>query len=270
MQHKKTTLTIGILIGIVTAASISANANRLSQFNVLAEEKGNRLGVNPNLIRAIVSVESAGRLDAVSPVGARGVMQLMPATAERMGIPRNQLFDPERNMEAGVRYLAFLGKRYNNNPTLMAAGYNAGEGAVDKYGGVPPYRETQNYAPAVVNRLNLLEQCGTACYTQKHMSHPQAYMNGNYAQQQATNQIPPQHNLNSWLGKPNTSTQALSGQANIPVSKLIKTVNVVATSPQPQTPLTTHLSQRKHTTGFVQTLQADGSYENLSNNPILK
>ena len=169
MKYPKTMFTLGTFLGISIALSMSASADRLSRFNDLAEQKGAQWGVNPNLIRAIVSVESAGRLDAVSPKGARGVMQLMPATAERMGVPRHQLFAPERNMEAGVRYLAYLNKRYNGNPTLVAAGYNAGEGAVDKYGGVPPYKETQNYAPAVVSRLRLLDACGTTCYTAQHM-----------------------------------------------------------------------------------------------------
>lgn len=207
MKHQKMIFSGGIFVGVLVALSISANADRLSQFNQLAEEKGAKWGVNPNMIRAIVSVESAGQMDAVSPKGARGLMQLMPATAERMGIPRSQLFDPEQNMEAGVRYLSYLNKMFDGNPRLVAAAYNAGEGAVMKYGGIPPYRETQNYAPAVVNRFNLLEKCGVGCYTREHMANPHRYaFSANFATQSSPTQAPAQARLNAWLGKSQPAT----------------------------------------------------------------
>ena len=164
--------------------TMGASANRLAAFNDLAQQKGQKYGVNPNFIKAIISVESAGNINAVSPVGAKGLMQLMPATAERMGVSRSELFMPERNMEAGVKYISYLSRLFNNDPRLVAAGYNAGEGAVMKYKGIPPYRETQNYAPAVVARFQLLEACGDACYTREHMANPQKYLsmvqNGGY------------------------------------------------------------------------------------------
>ena len=266
MKHKKTTLAIGIVIGIVTAASISANANRLSQFNDLAEEKGNRLGVNPNLIRAIVSVESAGRIDAVSNKGASGVMQLMPATAERMGIPTSQLFNPERNMEAGVRYLSYLGRLFDNNPRLMAAAYNAGEGAVMKYKGVPPYKETQNYAPAVVNRLNLLEQCGTQCYTSTHMANPTRYTSGAVQQYQ---QYAPQPIANNkfagWLGTANSMViqpqpiQPIQQQAQIAKPKpAVKQFSAVA--PAQATIAVASAPKAKRKASFVATDSGDGTF----------
>ena len=104
-------------------------------------------GVEEAIVRAIIHAESAYRPNAVSRTGARGLMQLMPATGSRFGV--GDAFDPAQNIKGGVKYLAWLLKRYNSNLTLAAAGYNAGEGAVDKYGGVPPYAETQRYVQRV-------------------------------------------------------------------------------------------------------------------------
>jgi hypothetical protein len=104
-------------------------------------------GVDEAIVRAIIHAESAYRPNAVSRAGARGLMQLIPSTASRFGVA--DAFDPAQNIRGGVQYLAFLLKRYNSNLSLAAAGYNAGEGAVDKYGGVPPYAETQRYVQRV-------------------------------------------------------------------------------------------------------------------------
>ena len=104
-------------------------------------------GVDEAVVRAIIHAESAFNPRAVSRVGAQGLMQLMPATAERFGV--SDAFDASQNIRGGVKYLAWLLKRFNGNVTLAAAGYNAGEGAVDKYDGVPPYKETQRYVERV-------------------------------------------------------------------------------------------------------------------------
>lgn len=104
-------------------------------------------GVDESIVRAIIHAESAFNPRALSRVGAQGLMQLMPATASRFGV--TNAFDAAQNIRGGVRYLAWLLKRFNGNLTLAAAGYNAGEGAVDKYGGVPPYNETQRYVQRV-------------------------------------------------------------------------------------------------------------------------
>lgn len=107
-------------------------------------------GVDQAIVRAIIHAESAYNPNALSRVGAQGLMQLMPATARRFGVSNS--FDAAQNIRGGVQYLAWLLKRFNGNLTLAAAGYNAGEGAVDKYKGVPPYSETQRY----VQRVGLL------------------------------------------------------------------------------------------------------------------
>ena len=104
-------------------------------------------GVDESIVRAIIHAESAYNPNALSRAGAQGLMQLMPATARRFGV--SNAFDARQNIQGGVQYLAWLLKRFNNNLTLAAAGYNAGEGAVDKYNGVPPYSETQRYVVRV-------------------------------------------------------------------------------------------------------------------------
>ena len=104
-------------------------------------------GVEEAVVRAIIHAESAFRPNAVSHAGAQGLMQLIPATASRFGV--SDVFDPNQNIRGGVQYLAWLLKRYEGNLTLAAAGYNAGEGAVDRHGGVPPYAETQRYVQRV-------------------------------------------------------------------------------------------------------------------------
>jgi soluble lytic murein transglycosylase-like protein len=106
-----------------------------------------QFGVEEAIVRAIIHAESAYNPQARSRVGAQGLMQLMPATARRFGVAN--AFDPAQNIRGGVQYLGWLLKRFNGDLTLAAAGYNAGEGAVDKYKGVPPYSETQRYVQRV-------------------------------------------------------------------------------------------------------------------------
>lgn len=104
-------------------------------------------GVEEAVVRAIIHAESSYNPNAISRVGAQGLMQLMPATARRFGVSNS--FDPAQNIRGGVQYLGWLLKRFNGDLTLAAAGYNAGEGAVAKYKGVPPYAETQRYVQRV-------------------------------------------------------------------------------------------------------------------------
>ena len=110
---------------------------------------GEKAGVDPRFIHAVIKQESKYNAKAVSPVGAQGLMQMMPATAERFGL--KDPFDPAANVAAGTKYLKWLLKRFDGDVSLALAGYNAGEGAVDKYKGVPPYSETQNYVKKIVS-----------------------------------------------------------------------------------------------------------------------
>ena len=127
-------------------------------YGELIYQAARRHELNPELVAAMIFAESAFDPRAVSVAGARGLMQLMPATAERFGVAPRELFEPARNLEAGTRYLAWLIRRFDNDLPRVLAGYNAGEGAVDRYGGVPPYRETRGYLKRIYRRLGLEEQ----------------------------------------------------------------------------------------------------------------
>jgi soluble lytic murein transglycosylase-like protein len=115
-----------------------------------------RHGVDPLLVKAVILAESAGRRWATSPKGAMGLMQLLPATARRFGVA--DPFDPAQNVAGGTRYLRWLLDRFGGDVTLALAGYNAGGGAVDRHGGVPPYRETRNYVISVQSNHRLLRR----------------------------------------------------------------------------------------------------------------
>ena len=104
--------------------------------------------MSPALIAAVIWVESRGKADAISPAAAQGLMQLIPATAERFGVI--DPFDPMQNVIAGAKYLAWLLNKFQGDPILMLAGYNAGENAVIQSGGVPDYAETRHYVPKVL------------------------------------------------------------------------------------------------------------------------
>ena len=109
--------------------------------------------VNPTVVAAVMRVESAFNHRAVSRTGARGLMQLMPGTAARFGVGVDELFTPARNIEAGTRYLRFLVDYFKGDAVRVFAAYNAGEHAVDRYDGIPPYRETQQYVRKVLAAL---------------------------------------------------------------------------------------------------------------------
>lgn len=112
-----------------------------------------KTGVEPELLEALVGAESGFNPDAVSPVGARGLAQLMPATARALGVDP---MDPEQNVMGGARYLSQMIERFGD-PAKALAAYNAGPGAVQRYGGIPPYRETQSYVRRVLDRYQALK-----------------------------------------------------------------------------------------------------------------
>jgi soluble lytic murein transglycosylase-like protein len=116
-------------------------------------ESGKRNGVDPVLLYAQMHQESSFKRGAISPKGARGLMQLMPGTAARFGV--SNIFDPKQNIEGGARYMRFLLDHFDGDVSLALAGYNAGEGAVLKYGRrIPPYRETQEYVRRISQRYS--------------------------------------------------------------------------------------------------------------------
>lgn len=115
----------------------------------LIRKKAPHYGVDTRLALAIALAESNLDANAVSPKNAQGVMQLIPATQERFGVEKP--FDPEQNIKGGLAYLKWLQNRFGGNLKLVAAAYNAGEGNVDRYGGIPPFPETQNYVRRVLN-----------------------------------------------------------------------------------------------------------------------
>ena len=125
------------------------SASRPGPYARLIDDECRKADLDAGFVTALIRAESNFNPYAVSRKGARGLMQLMPATAERFGVKRS--FDPASNVRGGVRYLKALCVRFSNAPELVLAAYNAGEEAVDSYGGVPPYRETVNYVRKILS-----------------------------------------------------------------------------------------------------------------------
>jgi soluble lytic murein transglycosylase-like protein len=122
---------------------LASRHDRRSKYDPVIEHYANKYGVDPTLVRAVIQVESNFNPNCVSSKGARGLMQLMPATARRFGV--TNIHDPEQNIHGGVRFLSYLMRLFNEDLPRVLAGYNAGENAVLKYGGIPPYAETSTY-----------------------------------------------------------------------------------------------------------------------------
>ncbi|WP_299871527.1 transglycosylase SLT domain-containing protein [uncultured Cocleimonas sp.] len=130
-----------------SVGKIESFKKKLKTYNQLISKYSQKYGVSESLIKAVITAESCFNSSAVSPVGAQGLMQLMPATAARFGVLDS--FDPEQNIQGGTKYLKFLLSYYDQYIQKAVAAYNAGEGAVDKYQGIPPYKETINYVSKV-------------------------------------------------------------------------------------------------------------------------
>lgn len=135
-----------------TGWRVPLKARHLRAYQTQVADASFRYGVEEALVRAVIHAESAYNPMAVSRAGAAGLMQLMPGTARTYGVSNR--FDPTQNIEGGTRYLSMLLRRYHGDVRLAAAAYNAGEGAVDRYGGIPPYKETKAYVQRVTNLLS--------------------------------------------------------------------------------------------------------------------
>lgn len=129
----------------VTAGPTSIN----NDYESIIKKAASQYGVPERLIESVIKHESSFNPNAVSSAGATGLMQLMPATAKFLGV--SNAFDPEQNVMGGAKYLSQLMEKYDGNLSLTLAAYNAGPGNVSKYGGIPPFKETQNYVKKVLN-----------------------------------------------------------------------------------------------------------------------
>lgn len=127
-------------------------ANDVAKYDQIIKRTAEKYNVDPALVKAVIKTESNFNHRAVSPKGARGLMQLMPSTAYALQVPDS--FHPDNNVEGGVKYLRYLMELFRNDLSLTLAAYNAGENAVIKHRGIPPYRETQNYVQRVLSQYH--------------------------------------------------------------------------------------------------------------------
>lgn len=135
-------------------SSTASKSGSRDAYDSYIRASATRHGIDPALMKAMMHTESAFNPNARSPVGAQGLMQLMPATAQRFKV--SNAWNPAENIEGSAKYIAWLLRRFNNNVEFAVAGYNAGEGNVDKYKGIPPFRETRNYVKSVMSRYHSL------------------------------------------------------------------------------------------------------------------
>ena len=149
LTNPTTRVNAEIYTNTASAAAQKPDYRTHSKIKELISRVSKKHGVDEKLVNALVKQESGFNPNAKSKVGAMGLMQLMPSTAKGLGV--TNAMDPEQNVEGGVKYLKSMLDRYNGNIILALAAYNAGPGAVDKYDGVPPYKETQNYVKSILS-----------------------------------------------------------------------------------------------------------------------
>ena len=138
--------------GVTPFMPSDTNPERFTRYDEVIRQAATLYQIPVELVRAMIKVESDYDPRAVSIAGARGLMQIMPATGERMQV--RDLFDPRENIFGGVRYMRILANTFNGDLQLTVAGYNAGEGAVMRHGGIPPYEETRMYVTKVLYYYN--------------------------------------------------------------------------------------------------------------------
>ena len=126
-----------------------------AEINDLITKYSDKNGLDEDFVKAVINQESGFNPNATSHCGAMGLMQLMPSTAQGLGV--KNAYDAEQNIEGGTKYLKGLMDRFNNDKSLALAAYNAGPNAVKKYGGIPPYTETQNYVKSVLSKYDRMK-----------------------------------------------------------------------------------------------------------------
>ena len=142
-------------ISAVSVKSTTAAIDRVKTYDAIIAQTADSVGVDANLLKAMIVEESGAKENARSPRNAKGLMQLIDTTAESMGV--KNVWDPHQNIEGGARYLKQQLQKFNGNVSLALASYNAGPGNVERYNGIPPFRETQNYVKRVMKMFTAFQ-----------------------------------------------------------------------------------------------------------------